>query len=161
MKTHTTHRLAISLFLAASLATLGVAGCASTGGATSAPAGPIALQGARYKLLAAGGALDGRVVEFLQKGDTVIGCLVSPGNRLRNVAGIDIGLRIFSLQKKGESQYDGVYKAITPDGNIADKEVTVFFEGDGMNWNLESATWERQSESSQMQEAEKTRCAGK
>jgi hypothetical protein len=139
----------------------GLAGCASTSGASSAPSGPLSLDGARYKLLAAGGALDGRVVEFLQKGDTVVGCLAAPGNRLRSVAGIDMGTRVFSLSKKGENQFEGVYKAISPDGSIADKEVTVFFEGDGMSWNLESATWERQSEASQLAAGEKSRCTGK
>lgn len=155
MKTITTHVLATSLLLTAA------AGCASKGGASAAAAGPVNLQGARYKLLMAGGALDGRVVEFLQKGDTAIGCLASTGNRLRNVAGLDMGLRIFSLSRKGaENQYEGVYKAITPDGSVADKEVAVFFEADGMNWNLESATWERQSESNQLSAAEKSRCTG-
>jgi hypothetical protein len=156
MKTLTVHLLSISVAVTGAC----LAGCASTSGA-SVPSGPIALQGARYKLLAAGGALDGRVVEFLQRGDTVIGCLAAPGNRLRSVAGIDMGTRVFSLSKKGENQYEGVYKAISPDGNIADKEVTVFFEGDGMSWNLESATWERQSEASQMVDAEKSRCSAK
>jgi hypothetical protein len=147
--------------LALALSGAGLAGCASTSGAASAPKGPVALQGARYKLLAAGGALDGRVVEFLQKGETAFGCLASPGNRLRSVTGLDTGIRIFSLQKKGENQWDGVYKAISPDGSIADKEVTVFFEGDGMSWNLESATWERQSEAAQLNDSEKGRCTAK
>ncbi len=146
---------------AVALSAAGLSGCASTSGASSAPKGPVALQGARYKLLAAGGALDGRVVEFLQKGETVIGCLASPGNRLRSVTGLDTGIRVFSLQKKGENQYDGVYKAISPDGSIADKEVTVFFEGEGMSWNLESATWERQSDASQLNDTEKGRCTAK
>ena len=156
MKTFT---VLVSMSLAVSGA--GLAGCASTSGASSAPSGPVTLDGARYKLLAAGGALDGRVVEFLQSGDTVIGCLVAPGNRLRSVAGIDMGTRVFSLQKKGENQFEGVYKAISPDGSIADKEVTVFFEGDGLSWNLESATWERQSETNQLAAGEKSRCTGK
>jgi hypothetical protein len=156
MKTFTVHLISMSLAVAGA----GLAGCASTSGA-SVPSGPVTLQGARYKLLAAGGTLDGRVVEFLQKGDTVIGCLAAPGNRLRSVAGIDMGTRVFSLSKKGDNQYEGVYKAISPDGNIADKEVTVFFEGDGMSWNLESATWERQSEANQMVDAEKSRCSAK
>ena len=157
MKTLAVHLLSMTLALSGA----GLAGCASTSGASSVPSGPVALQGARYKLLAAGGTLDGRVVEFLQKGDTVIGCLAAAGNRLRGVAGIDMGTRIFSLQKKGDNQYEGVYKAISPDGSIADKEVTLFFDGEGMNWNLESATWERQSEAGQMVDAEKSRCAGK
>ncbi len=157
MKTLSVHIVSISMAVAGA----SLAGCASTSGAASVPAGPIALEGARYKMLAAGGALDGRVVEFLQRGDTVIGCLASPGNRLRSVAGIDMGTRVFSLQKKGENQFEGVYKAISPDGSIADKEVTVFFDGEGMNWNLESATWERQSEAAQMAAAEKARCSGK
>ena len=158
MKTLSVHLVTT---IALALSGSGLAGCASTSGASSAPAGPVALQGARYKLLAAGGALDGRVVEFLQKGETVVGCLASPGNRLRSVTGLDMGLRVFSLQKKTDNQYEGVYKAISPDGSIADKEVTVFFEGDGMNWNLESATWERQSEASQLGDAEKSRCTAK
>jgi hypothetical protein len=158
MKTLSVHLVTLALALSGA----GLAGCASSSGASSgAPAGPVALQGARYKLLAAGGTLDGRVVEFLQKGDTVIGCLAAPGNRLRSVTGLDTGLRVFSLQRKSGNQFEGVYKAISPDGSIADKEVTVFFEGDGMSWNLESATWERQSEAGQLADAEKSRCSGK
>ena len=154
MKTLSLHVVTVAVALSGA----GLLGCASTSGA-SAPKGPVALQGARYKMLAAGGALDGRVVEFLQKGDTVVGCLASIGNRLRNVTGLSTGMRVFSLTKKGENQYEGVYKNITADGNIGDAQVTVFFEGDGMSWNLESATWERQAETAQLNADEKGKCA--
>jgi hypothetical protein len=158
------HALASSV---ASLALFGalagsLAGCASSGGASGAkPGEPVALEGARYKLLAAGGQLDGRVVEFLQRGDTVVGCLAEPGPKLRSATGIDTGLRIFSMSKKANNEWEGVYRAVGGDGSITDKPVAVSFDGDGMTWNLESATWERQSESAQLSEAQKKTCAGK
>lgn len=149
-----------SLLLSAAAA----AGCASGGGAasgaaSSTPGAPVVLDGARYKLLAAGGSLDGRVVEFLQRGKSVMGCLASTGNKLRGVAGVDTGTWVFSLQEKGgPGEYEGVYRAINPDGSIQEKPVAVGFQGEGLSWNLESATWERQSETSQLTPEEKTRC---
>src|SRR4051812_23150796 len=61
-----------------------------------APAGPVVLEGARYKLLAAGGSLDGRVVEFMVRGKGLMGCLAGAGNKLRGAAGIEPGLWVFS-----------------------------------------------------------------
>ena len=139
-----------------------LAGCASSGGASSStPGAPVALEGARDKLLAAGGQLDGRIVEFLQRGDTVIGCLAEPGPKLRGATGIDTGLRVFSMSKKANNEWEGVYRAVGGDGSITDKPVNVSFDGDTMTWNLESATWERQSESATLTDVQKKQCAGK
>jgi hypothetical protein len=139
-----------------------LAGCASSGSASSTkPGEPVALEGARYKLLAAGGQLDGRVVEFLQRGDTVVGCLAEPGPKLRGATGIDTGLRVFSMSKKANNEWEGVYRAVGGDGSITDKPVSVSFDGDTMTWNLESATWERQSGSPQLSDDQKKQCTGK
>ena len=132
-----------------------LAGCASS---PPKPTGPVELDGSIYKLLAAGGALDGRSVQFLQRGDTVRGCLLSAGARLRNAVGIDPGIMVFSLKKVKDNEFEGVYRAIDGSGGIADKPVTVFFEGDGLTWNLESATWERQEEKNELAEGEMARC---
>jgi hypothetical protein len=138
-----------------------LAGCATSGGASATPGAPVALDGARYKLLAAGGQLDGRIVEFLQRGETAIGCLAEPGPKLRGATGIDAGLKVFSMSKKANNEWEGVYRAVGGDGSITDKPVSVSFEGDTMTWNLESATWERQSESATLTDDQKKRCAGK
>jgi hypothetical protein len=146
------------------IATVLACGCASSGSTSSTkPGEPVPLEGARYKLLAAGGQLDGRVVEFLQRGDTVIGCLAAPGNKLRSATGVDVGIRVFSMSraKDNVNAWEGVYRAISPDGSIADKPVAVSFDGDSMIWNLESATWERQSESKQLDDQQKKTCTGK
>lgn len=146
--------------LVAPVALLGiVAGCASSSSATK-PGEPVALNGARYKLLAAGGQLDGRVVEFLESNGTAIGCLAEPGPKLRGATGIDVGLRVFSMKKNANNEWEGTYRAVGGDGSITDKPVSVSFDGEGMSWNLESATWERQSESSQLTDAQKTQCKG-
>jgi hypothetical protein len=155
-----------SLVLASMVALGGIAGglsgCASSGGASSTkPGEPVELKGARYKLLAAGGALDGRVVEFMQGGDTAVGCLAAPGAKLRSATGVDLGLRVFSIQKKGPNEWEGTYRAVGADGSISDKPVALNFDGDNMSWNLESATWERQSESNQLTEDQKKACKGK
>jgi hypothetical protein len=136
-----------------------LSGCASSGSASSGNSGgPLVLEGARYKLLAAGGSLDGRVVEFMVRGKSLMGCLAAPGSKLRGAAGIEIGTWVFSMQEKAPNEYEGVYRAIGGDGSINDKPVNVGFTGDNLGWNLESATWERQSESSQLTAEEKTRC---
>jgi hypothetical protein len=147
----------------ASLVVFGaLAGCASSGSTSSTkPGEPVALEGARYKLLAAGGQLDGRIVEFLQRENTVIGCLAEPGPKLRGATGIDTGLRVFSMSKKATNEWEGVYRAVGGDGSITDKPVAVSFEGDTMTWNLESATWERQPESATLTDDQKKQCAGK
>jgi hypothetical protein len=134
-------------------------GCASTGSSGSGSSGgPLVLEGARYKLLAAGGSLDGRVVEFLVRGKGLMGCLAAPGSKLRGAAGIDVGTWVFSAQEKAPNEYEGVYRAIGADGSITDKPVAISFQGDSLGWNLESATWERQSEMSQLTAEEKARC---
>ncbi|HEY0711267.1 MAG TPA: hypothetical protein VGF45_01240 [Polyangia bacterium] len=157
MNKPTASSLVFSLFTAVA----GIsAGCASSGGSASgaAPGAPVAIDGARYKLLAAGGSLDGRVVEFVQRGTTLRGCIVALGTNLRGVAGVDMGTPVFSLQEKAPNEYEGSYKAIMADGSMVDKQVAVNFQSDSMNWNLESATWERQSEGNQMSPQEKERC---
>ena len=144
-----------TVFAAATL----LGGCASSGSASSGnTGGPVVLEGARYKLLAAGGSLDGRVVEFMVRGKGLMGCLAAPGNKLRGAAGIEMGTWVFSMQEKSPNEFEGVYRAIGGDGSITDKPVAVGFTGDNLGWNLESATWERQSETSQLTPEEKTRC---
>jgi hypothetical protein len=155
-------RFNCSSLVLASMVALGT-GCASSGGSgsTTKPGEPVELKGARYKLLAAGGALDGRVVEFMQGGDTAVGCLAAPGAKLRSATGVDLGLRVFSIQKKGPNEWEGTYRAVGADGSVSDKPVALNFDGDNMSWNLESATWERQSESNQLTEDQKKACKGK
>ena len=138
-------------------------GCASSGGATK-PSGPVAVDGARYKLIAGAMGLDGRVVEFKKRGDGMMGCLVEPGIKLRNATGVELGSRVFSLKGKAggnPNEYEGAYKGINPDGSSTDHEVFVAFDGENMTWNLESATWERQSGDAKMSEAEAKQCAAK
>ena len=132
-----------------------IAGCASS---APKPTGPLVIDGSIYKLLAAGGSLDGREVQFLERGDTIRGCLVSPGARLRDAVGVEPGITIFQLKKVKDNEWEGQYRAIDPGGGIAEKPVTVFFESNTLTWNLESATWERQEETNQLGEAEVARC---
>jgi hypothetical protein len=54
--------------------------------------------------------------------------------------------------------YEGVYRAIDSSGNPSDKEVAIEFIDNNLSWNLESATWERQSEAKQMTDAEWQKC---
>jgi hypothetical protein len=140
-------------------------GCATSGAAAPAakPGGPVEIDGARYKLVESGGSLDQRVVEFMKANDTIRGCLVTFGMRLRNVTGLDNGVPVFQARQNpnNPNEYSGVYKSIQPDGQILDKEVTISFEGDELHWNLESATWSRQSDSNQMTPEEKKKCKGK
>jgi hypothetical protein len=120
-------------------------GCASSQGATT-PKGPVELDNTKWKLAVSGGRMDGRVVEFKKKGKAgYYGYLVQPGNRLRDVTGIDYGQTwVFALKPKGNNEYEGMYKQIAPDGSISEKEVMVFVDGDTFTWNLETATWELQ-----------------
>jgi hypothetical protein len=154
------------------LGPLALGGCASSGSAGAGaapvdPSAPVELEGARYKLVASGGSLDGRVVEFIKGGDTIRGCLVTFGMRLRKVTGLDLGIPIFQAKqsKTNPNEYEGMYKNIGPDGSMADKEVQISFlggaPGGSLTWNLESATWERQEEVNQMTEDEKKKCRGK
>jgi hypothetical protein len=125
-------------------------GCA-TSGASSGPAapaassGPVELDGTRWKLIALGGQLDGRIVEFHKRGsDGYVGEMVDVGRRLRDVVGLKPGYQLFQLKKKKENEYEGVYKSVDPSGTQADKEVVVFVNGNTLTWNQESAVWERQ-----------------
>jgi hypothetical protein len=156
------HTVLVSLLM---LAPVVSSGCATSGPAAppANPGGPVELGGARYKLVESGGSLDQRMVEFLKKGDTIRGCLVSFGMRLRNVTGLDNGVPVFQARQSATNpnEYTGVYKNIQPDGQIIDKEVTITFVGDELHWNLESATWSRQSDSNQMNDEEKKKCEGK
>jgi hypothetical protein len=153
----TNHTLLIAL---TALVPAVFAGCASSSGAAK-PSGPVPLDGARYKLIAAGGSLDGRIVEFKKRGDGFMGCLVDAGMKLRSAPGIDLGIWIFSLKPKKENEYEGAYRAIGSDGAPNEKEVFVSFEGDNLSWNLESATWERQSESGTLTPEQKAKCWSK
>jgi hypothetical protein len=135
----------LTVILAAAL--LGMLGqaCATSGGAPPPPSGPIELDGTRWKLIALGGNLDGRVVEFHKRGsDGYVGQLIDVGRRLRDVVGLKPGYEIFQLKKKKENEYEGVYKSVDPSGTQADKEVVVFVSGNQLTWNQESAVWERQ-----------------
>jgi hypothetical protein len=140
-------------------------GCASSGAPKppADPNAPVDLDGARYKLVESRGSLDQRMVEFAVAGDTIRGCLVTFGMKLRNVTGLDTGVPVITAKKTGKSpnEYAGSYKSIEPDGQMADKEVTLNFSGDTMTWNLESATWNRQEETKQMNAEEKKRCGVK
>jgi hypothetical protein len=121
-------------------------GCATSGGsAAPAPSGPVELDNSRWKLVALGGQLDGRIVEFHKRGsDGYEGLLVDFGRRLRDVVGLKQGFPMFQLKKKSETEYEGVYKSVDPSGAQADKEVVVFVNGNTLTWNQESAVWERQ-----------------
>ncbi len=113
--------------------------------APSTPAGPIELDGTKWKLLVIAGSIDGRVVQFKRKGKgAYVGNLVELGNKLRNAVGIHEGMEVFSLREKATNQYEGVYKAVSGSGDIAEKEVVVFFKHDSFTWNQENAQWERQ-----------------
>ena len=46
--------------------------CATGGATPAAPTGPIELDGTRWKLIALGGSLDGRVVQFKKRGAEVL-----------------------------------------------------------------------------------------
>lgn len=133
-------RAALSLFLVGAAPAL-VAGCAT---GKTAPSAPVELNGTKWKLVMLGGKLDGRVVEFKKKGkDGYVGTLIDLGKRLENLPGITVGYEVFSMRKKSENQYHGMYKSITADGNIDEKDLTLFVDGDSFSWNQESAIWER------------------
>jgi hypothetical protein len=120
-------------------------GAASGGSAPAAPSGPVELDGTRWKLVALGGNLDGRIVEFKKRGsDGYEGKIVDLGRKLRDVVGLNTGFVMFSLKKKGENEYEGVYNAVDNRGGQAGKEVMVFVNGNNLTWNQESAVWERQ-----------------
>jgi hypothetical protein len=123
--------------------------CATTGSsdssAAAAPSGPVELDGTRWKLVALGGQLDGRVVQFKKRGSSAYeGKLVTLGRRLQDVVGLQEGYVLFQLKKKGENEYEGIYKSIDPKGGQADKEVNIFVNGNNLTWNQESAVWEKQ-----------------
>jgi hypothetical protein len=120
--------------------------CATSSSSTPPPAsGPVELDGTRWKLVAIGGSLDGRVVEFHKRGSNgYVGKLVTLGRRLQEVVGLQEGFDMFQLKRKGDNEFEGVYKSIEPKGGQADKEVVVFVNGNSMTWNQESAVWEKQ-----------------
>ena len=122
--------------------------CATSGSSSSsAPAasGPQELDKTKWKLVALAGALDGRIIEFQKRGSSAYeGKLVSLGRRLQDVVGLQEGFVMFQLKRKGDNEFEGVYKAIDPKGGQQDKEVVVFVNGNSMTWNQESAVWEKQ-----------------
>jgi hypothetical protein len=161
MRNHIRTLLAPALL---ALAPLVSAACASSGApkAPVDPNAPVDLDGARYKLVESRGALDQRMVEFAVAGETIRGCLVTFGMKLRNVTGLDVGVPVITAKKTANpNEYAGVYKSIEPDGQMADKEVTLTFVGGEMRWNLESATWSRQDDMKLMNAEEKKRCGVK
>jgi hypothetical protein len=117
----------------------------SSSSTPAAPSGPAELDGTKWKLVALGGALDGRVIQFQKRGSSAYeGKLVSLGRRLQDVVGLQEGFVMFQLKRKGENEFEGVYKAVDPKGGQQDKEVVVFVNGNTMTWNQESAVWEKQ-----------------
>jgi hypothetical protein len=135
---------ACALALAAGLGGL-AGGCATGSAAAAAPSGPVELDGTRWKLVMLGGKLDGRVVEFKKRGeDGYSGKLVELGPRLRDVVGLEPGYELLQLKRKGENEYEGVYKSIDPSGAKQSKEVVMFVSPTNLSWNQESAVWEKQ-----------------
>jgi hypothetical protein len=119
--------------------------CAASSSNPPPPSGPVELDGTRWKLVALAGQLDGRIVEFTKRGSNgYSGKLISLGRRLQDVVGLQEGYEMFQLKKKGDNEFEGVYKSIDPKGGQADKEVVVFVNGNTMTWNQESAVWEKQ-----------------
>jgi uncharacterized protein (DUF2147 family) len=117
----------------------------SSSSAPAAPSGPAELDKTKWKLVALAGALDGRIIEFQKRGSSAYeGKLVSLGRRLQDVVGLQEGFVMFQLKRKGDNEFEGVYKAIDPKGGQQDKEVVVFVNGNTMTWNQESAVWEKQ-----------------
>jgi hypothetical protein len=135
----------LTLILAAGALSIAAQGCA-TSGPPAPSSGPIELDGTRWKLVALGGSLDGRVVEFHKRGSNgYIGELVDLGRRLRSVVGLQTGYEMFQLKKTDkENEYEGIYKSVDPKGGAQDKQVLVFVNGNQLTWNQESATWEKQ-----------------
>ncbi len=121
-------------------------GCATTG-SPPPPTGPVEMDGTTWKMLTSSGRIDGRSVKFKKRGDNGLeGALVDQGILLRGAVGINAGMIIFQLKRKGEkaeNQYEGVYKDIAADGSNQEKEVTIFVSPDSFSWNLQSATWEK------------------
>lgn len=125
-------------------ATIVVQACATGTSAVVKPTGPVDLDKTQWRLVALGGSLDGRIVEFKRRGDDgYSGTLVDLGRRLRDVVGIKPGMQIFTLKRRAENEYEGIYKAIQTNGNYADKEIVVFIKDNTMTWDQESAIWER------------------
>jgi hypothetical protein len=117
--------------------------CATSG--PPPPSGPVELDGTKWKLVMLAGSLDGRVVQFKKRGsDGYEGKLIVLGRKLQDVVGLQEGETLFRLKRKSDTEFEGTYKAIDPKGGVAEKEVVVFINGNSMNWNQESAAWEKQ-----------------
>jgi uncharacterized protein (DUF2147 family) len=117
--------------------------CATSG--PPPPTGPVELDGTKWKLVALAGQLDGRVVQFEKRGSNGYeGKLVNLGRRLQDVVGLKEGFVMFQLKRKGDNEFEGLYKAIDPKGGQQDKEVVMSVNGNSITWNQESATWEKQ-----------------
>jgi hypothetical protein len=118
-------------------------GACATGGSASSSA-PVELDGSKWKMVAIGGQLDGRVIQFKKKGsDGYIGTLTEMGRRLEGVVGAQVGMQIFSLRQMKPNEYEGVYSSIEPNGNKREVEVSLSVAGDNISWNQETAVWER------------------
>lgn len=131
-----------AFLLSSALAATGaLSACASS---PPRPTGPVELDGTKWKLVVIGGRMDGRVVEFKKVGEKGYkGTLVELGPRLRNATGVEVGREIFIIKMTKENTYEGVYKAVSPDGAVQDKELILTVDGNNLNWNQESAVWER------------------
>lgn len=119
--------------------------CAST---PSVPLKKEEIDGAKYKLVVISGRLDQRVVQFRKRGAGYIGVLVHKGKFLQELVGVADDMEMFKVAPvAGEDNvYDGLFVTYQGDGARTETEVKVNFYKDRLNWNLESATWERVQE---------------
>ena len=135
------------LLLAVVLATSTLACATSGGNATpAAPAGPIELDGTRWKMLMTpAGRLDLRIIQFKKQGTGYLGLLKDFGLQLRSVPGIREDMVFFKLEATAGAinEYTGSYEAPGPDGVMSASIVNVSISGNRLIWNLGSAVWER------------------
>jgi hypothetical protein len=142
---HKIARRAFQVFAAFTLCATFMGACAST------PVVPLKreeVDGAKYKLVVIAGRLDQRVVQFRKRGGGYIGVLVAKGKFLQEIVGIADNMEMFKLSpvEGADNVYEGVYITYQGDGSRTEAEVKVNFYKDSLNWNLESATWERVQE---------------
>lgn len=139
-------RTSLILMLAsAPMVGITVSGCATGGGATGKATTKVELDNTVWKLPMYLGRLDGRSVRFHKSGpDTYIAKLENKGLSLRDVAGLDETVQIFSLEPTSSmNEYTGYYKDIQPMGLPQNKEVQVtVFNEDEIRTSLDQ-TWTR------------------
>jgi hypothetical protein len=134
--------------LIAGLGALG-AGCASSGGASGGPsgqpAGPIELDGTKWKLTLNNGSFDGREIQFKKEGSKFLtGSLTEVGRQMRNNTAAHPGVWIFQifLPAVSENTYRGIYR---PPGSM-ESEATFSVSADGklLRCSLMESNWFRQ-----------------